>query len=448
MDEPWLHELLERAIADEPPIGPVAHNSLRAGLRRRRHRRVQGGAACAAAVAVIGAGAVAVTGAPGTPAADGTNAQTVYVLGDDGTVTPISTATNTPGEPIKVGRNSQFMALTPNGKTLYVASEPDTVTPIATATDTPGKPVKVGDGPALSQILFTPDGQTAYVATYSGVTPISTATNTPEKPITGTGTGVGGPDVMAITPDGKTLYVASGNTVIPVSTATNTPGKPIQVAGQEQTFDDQIIITPDGSTLYVFGVGGVLNQNGVITPVSTATNTPGQPISVVADRAFAMAMTPDGSALYVAAGNGQDVVPISTATNTPGPPINVAGMAYDIAVTPDGQTAYVASQHRCRLPGRNLPLSCGPIEVTPISTATNTPGTPVKVTADKLPEGNSLAITPDGKTIYIISGNGSTVTPITIATNTAGKPVNVKGAQEIVITPSPVRGRSGRAGTR
>jgi YVTN family beta-propeller protein len=219
------------------------------------------------------------------------------------------------------------MALTPNGQTLYVADEPDTVTPIATATNTPGKPIKVGQNP--DQILVTPDGQTAYVADNSGVTPFSTATNTPEKPITGTGPESGGPHMMAITPDGKTLYVASGNTVIPVSTATNTPGKPILLGDQVSPSPDQVIITPDGSTLYVFNYA--LNPNfspyGVITPVSTATNTPGQPIPVVADLSFAMAMTPDGNTFYVAAGDGQDVVPISTATNTPGQPINVAGAA-------------------------------------------------------------------------------------------------------------------------
>ena len=434
MDEPWLSELLERATAGEPPIGPVARNSLRAGIRRRR--RVQGSAACAAGVAVICAAVLAVTGASGTPgAATGTIPQTVYVLSMNGTVTPISTATNTPGEPIAAGPAPRFMALTPNGQTLYVADGTDTVTPIATATNTPGKPIKVGQDP--SQILFTPDGQTAYVATYSGVTPISTATNTPEKPIAGTGTGVGGPDVMALTPDGKTLYVASGNTaVIPVSTATNTPGKPIQVGDQASPQDDQMIITPDGSTLYVFSINGVVNLSGVITPVSTATNTPGQPIPVVANLSFAMAMTPDGNTLYVAAGNGQDVVPVSTATNTPGPPISVAGtLPYDIAVTPDGQTAYVASQPGCRIQGRSLPPNCGLLEVTPISTATNTPGTPVKVTGGNLLMGG-FAITPDGKTIYIISGDDSTVTPITTATNTPGQPINVAGrAQSIVITP-------------
>jgi DNA-binding beta-propeller fold protein YncE len=436
MDEPWLSDLLERATAGEPPIGPVARNSLRAAIRRRR--RVQGGVACAAALAVTCAAVLAVRGASGTTAATGTISQTVYVLSANGTVTPISTATNTPGQPIAAGPAPRFMALTPNGQTLYVADGTDTVTPIATATNTPGKPIEVGQNPG--QILFTPDGQTAYVADNSGVTPISTATNTPEKPITGTGPESGGAQNMAITPDGKTLYVASGNTVLPVSTATNTPGKPILLSPQVSSPSPvQLIITPDGSTLYVFGVNG-LNDNGIITPVSTATNTPGQPIPVVAYPGFAMAITPDGSTLYVAAGQGQDVVPISTATNTPGQPINVARAAYDIAVTPDGQTAYVASE--CPIPPvRSLRIGCSgaPGEVTPISTATNRPGTPAQVSSGpffKVIGGfYSFAITPDGKTIYIISGNGSTVTPITTATNTPGQPVKVEQAQSIVITP-------------
>jgi DNA-binding beta-propeller fold protein YncE len=243
---------------------------------------------------------------------------------------------------------------------------------------------------------------------------------------------------MAITPDGKTLYVASGNTLIPISTATNTPGKPIVLRGQTNSpFTYQIIITPDGSTLYVYND----NKPDIITPVSTATNTSGQPIPIAADQAFAAAMTPDGKTLYVVAGNdGKDVVPISTATNTPGQPINVASAADDIAVTPDGQTAYVASQ--CPTLARRLRLGCTgpPGEVTPISTATNTPGTPIKVSSGTLFRFmggfHSCAITPDGKTLYIISGNGSTVTPITTATNTPGRPINVAGnAQSIVITP-------------
>jgi YVTN family beta-propeller protein len=176
-----------------------------------------------------------------------------------GTVTPIVTATNTPGEPIDVGNEPFAIAVTPDGKTVYVAntwentgrlaSGQSTVTPIATATNTPGPPIQVGSGPWAFAI--TPDGKTAYVINFysHSVTPIATATNTPGPPIQ-----VGqGPRAIAITPDGKTAYVASwqGGTVTPIATATSTAGAPIEVGEGAQA----IVITPDGQTAYV-GVWG------------------------------------------------------------------------------------------------------------------------------------------------------------------------------------------------
>ena len=63
-------------------------------------------------------------------------------------MTPITTATNTPGKPIRVGSGSYAIAVTPDGKTVYVTSFAEgTVTPITTATNTPGKPIKVGNEP-------------------------------------------------------------------------------------------------------------------------------------------------------------------------------------------------------------------------------------------------------------------------------------------------------------
>jgi YVTN family beta-propeller protein len=54
------------------------------------------------------------------------------------------------GTPRRTWRRQRWgaNAITPDGKTLYVAS-PDsgTVTPITTATNTPGKPVKTGKNP-------------------------------------------------------------------------------------------------------------------------------------------------------------------------------------------------------------------------------------------------------------------------------------------------------------
>jgi DNA-binding beta-propeller fold protein YncE len=62
------------------------------------------------------------------------------------------------------------IAITPDRKIAYVTTG-STVTPINTATKTPGTPIHVGGG--ASQIVITPDGKTAYVTTASGVTVVS-----------------------------------------------------------------------------------------------------------------------------------------------------------------------------------------------------------------------------------------------------------------------------------
>lgn len=57
MNEPALRQLLDRALDDEPPLGPIAQNSLRAGTRLRLRRTVGAAAtvivtACAAIIPV------------------------------------------------------------------------------------------------------------------------------------------------------------------------------------------------------------------------------------------------------------------------------------------------------------------------------------------------------------------------------------------------------------
>ena len=53
MDETSLRGLLDSALVGRPPMGPVVHNALRAGLKLRRRRRIQGVAGGAAAIAII-----------------------------------------------------------------------------------------------------------------------------------------------------------------------------------------------------------------------------------------------------------------------------------------------------------------------------------------------------------------------------------------------------------
>jgi DNA-binding beta-propeller fold protein YncE len=99
------------------------------------------------------------------------------------------------------------------------------------------------------------------------------------------------------------------------------------------------------------------------------------------------------------------IVPISTATNTSGKPIRLA-INGTMAITPDGKTIYVGTGET----------------VTPVSTATNTPGTPIHVRG--LPHGAFwIVMNPDGKTAYVTGIDPGTVTPISTATNTSGRPI-------------------------
>jgi len=109
--------------------------------------------------------------APTTPAYGGMHAPATYVLSEGGpagsdspgTVTPIKTATNTPGKAITAGKGVGFIASTPNSKTAYVSNfgggrvAGDTVTPISTATNSPGNAITVGKWPSV--IAITPNGK-------------------------------------------------------------------------------------------------------------------------------------------------------------------------------------------------------------------------------------------------------------------------------------------------
>jgi hypothetical protein len=453
MDDRPLHDLLDGALAGEPPIGPVTQNSLAAGIRLRRRRWARAAATAAAAAAVIAVAIPASLGAfshPPGPAGPH-RPPTLYVVERDAsrtgamlnstTVVPVNTATNTPGKPVHLDSSVggdltsgvDSVAFTADGKTAYFLTGLG-MTPFNTVTNTPGKPIPVSPSHRHGfpvAIAVTPDGKTVYVVSEgpggssrpntitATVTPISTATNTPGKPIPVGGRFNAGPydgsELIAVTPDGKTVYVAAGPSVTPISTATNTPGKPIHIRNPAW-----IAFTPDGKTAYVANLPitpGAVTSSTVI-PISTATNRAGKPIHIGNGQLFRIAITPDGKTAYVTTElhkvqstpfymRSGTITPINTATNTPGQPIPVSGIGQitigEIAITPDGKTAYVDQSGT----------------ITPISTTTNTPGTPIRVRG-----GTWMTITPDGKTLYVLTGSG-TVVPISTATDTPGQPIRV-----------------------
>jgi len=109
-----------------------------------------------------------------------------------------------------------------------------------------------------------------------------------------------------------------------------------------------------------------------------------------------------------------------------GRPINVGDDPVAIAITPDGRTAYVVNHNDNT--------------VTPISLASGTPGPAIKVGLGP----SAIAITPDGQTAYVANSGvwgggsvgGETVTPISLATGTPGPPIKVgSDPMGIAITP-------------
>jgi YVTN family beta-propeller protein len=300
---------------------------------------------------------------------------------DSGTVTPISTATNTADTPITVGSGPYNIAITPNGQTAYVTNVSSaSVTPITTATNTAGTAIPMASDPGA--IAITPNGATAYVATTGNtVIPITTATNAAGTPIT-VGTA---PSAIAITPNGQTALVANSGdgTVTPISVANNSAGTPITVGSTPEA----IAITPDGQTAYV------VDQDDSVIPIDLNTDTAEAAIGVGSGPG-SIAITPDGTTAYVGYLSSGTVTPIDLSTDTVGSPISAGDGPEAVAISPDGQTAYVADSEGGT--------------VTPIATSSGTPGNPISVGTNP----SDVAVMPDqGPTASLTAAtSGSTTT--------------------------------------
>ena len=230
----------------------------------------------------------------------------------------------------------------------YVASTTaDVVTVVDTSTRAALTTIAVGNMP--TGVAMGADGAHVYV-TNSGSNSISvvdTATDSVSATIPLTSR----PFKSAVTPDGAWLYVtAADGAVHVVDTALNQDVRSIPVGSLE---GGDIAISPDGSRAYVAaGLVFVIDtSNHSLLESFAAAKTPRLFIDTFAT---AVAFSPDGARAYIAtttydstgwdfnAGGGIAVV--DTASRSVTAEINLYSQPGSVAVTPDGRRLYVGHQ--------------------------------------------------------------------------------------------------------
>lgn len=207
----------------------------------------------------------------------------------DKTITTVNLNAGQVGATIPVpGSGPNTVAFTPDGTICFVANwqtdnpAGSSVTPIQVtgngASGTVQPSIPVGLNP--NWVTLTKDGTTAYVANKgsSSITPVDVATGAAGAPIA-----LPGPPIQIERhPDGTMAYIAIAGSdidaVVPLDLATNpgTVGTAIDLAKGAQPH--WIAFTPDGLTAYVVG-----NGNSTLTPITVASNTLGEPITVSTD---------------------------------------------------------------------------------------------------------------------------------------------------------------------
>ncbi len=140
--------------------------------------------------------------------------------------------------------------------------------------------------------------------------------------------------------------------------------------------------------------------------------------------------------VYVANAGEDTVTPIRAASNTAGRPIRVGPAPAQIAISPDGRTAYVVGA------GSLLPDAAGPVTLTAIRTATNRPGPIITVCAHGNPGDNvaiaitpdTIAITPDSRTVYVSCPGTDEVVPVRAGADTAAEPIRISSPGALAMT--------------
>jgi uncharacterized repeat protein (TIGR01451 family) len=249
-------------------------------------------------------------------------------------------------------------------------------------------------------IAFAPNGARAYAVNFT--TNNIAAIDTGTIGVVGN-TAVTGPVRAEVGPDSDRLYVTTTNdSVVVIDTATLGILATIPVGSSPSG----LAVSPNGTRVYVAN----RNSNSV-SVIDTSSNTVVATLNV-GTFPVEVALSPNGKRLYVTNFFDDTVSVVDTSVNTVVATIDVGSGPQGIAVTPDGGKVYVANFNDDT--------------VSVIDTASN------GVVATPIVSGspNGVVASPDGNFIYVTAYNGSAVRVIDSTSNTV---VNSIGTGSLTI---------------
>ncbi|MGV8076726.1 MAG: PKD domain-containing protein [Methanosarcina sp.] len=379
----------------------------------------------------------------------------VYVVNSDsGSISVIDTATNSVTNTVKVGGSPFGVAVNPAGTKVYVTNNGEyfsTVSVIDAATNKVTTTIPVGSSP--KGVAVTPDGKKVYVAInlYNTVSVIDTATNTvtgtmlvgnspcasgqfigsiPEQPVyplANFSSNVTSDYIFLSVPvqftdlsenaskwnwdfgdgSGSTkqnpthTYSAAGIYTVSLKVS-NSNGTDSKLA--------TVNVVPKGSPAPSYAYITNFNSN-TVTVINTANDTFKDTVPV-GKKPFGVAVSPDGTRVYVTNANyGESgtVSVIDTARNEVTATVDM-GYKYSpsgVAVTPDGKKLFVANRD---INGVSI-----------IDTAANVVTASVPAGINPL----GVAVTPDGKKVYVANRYSNNISVIDTGTNTVTATVKV-----------------------
>jgi YVTN family beta-propeller protein/VCBS repeat-containing protein len=333
--------------------------------------------------------------AAGTTAAADFDSFTVNVS-DGQAVTPVAVSVavlpsviSGPTSSAQTGVNPLGVAVT--GSKTYVANAASNTVSVFDRANSAAAPATINVVSGPQALALGPDGR-LWVAGNNGVSVINTATNQVTSTVT-TGVGQSYGVAVGVLPNGQQRVYVTGtgnNRVAVVDASAVTPSVLTSVAVGWTPAG--AAVSPDGTRLYVAN----FSSNNV-SVIDTSTNTVARTYAVGANP-YGVAVSPDSTRVFVSNAGANSVSVINTATAAVSS-VAVGANPFGIALSPDGGLLYVAN---------------GPDTVSVVNTKSSTVMSTVTIDAQAENQWHAVAVSPDGRQIYVSDLADRTVRILTI----------------------------------